>query len=69
MSHRDAELDAMLDVLEQAGLVESYIDEEGKDAMRLTVEGAKVARQMALSSEDDQGALLAALVEAAEEES
>jgi DNA-binding MarR family transcriptional regulator len=68
MSDRDAELDAMLDVLEQAGLVESYIDEEGKDAMRLTVEGAKVARQMALSSEDDQEALLAALVEAAEEE-
>jgi DNA-binding MarR family transcriptional regulator len=57
----------MVDILKQAGLVETYVDPSGRAAMRLTSDGERVARQMALSSEDDQEALLAALVEAAEE--
>lgn len=68
MDDRDDELDAMIDMLEQAGLVETYVDTDGKAAMRLTAEGERVARQMTTSSEDDQVALLAALVEAAEDE-
>ena len=55
-------------LLEQAGLVETYVDADGKIAMRLTADGERVARQMAMSSEDEQDALLAALVEAAEDD-
>ena len=60
----DAYLDAMLELLDGAGLVEQYVNEDGKEAMRLTAEGEKVARQIPFSSEDEQDALLAALVEA-----
>jgi DNA-binding MarR family transcriptional regulator len=65
---RDDQFDAMVEMLEQAGLVETYVDSDGRGAMRLTAEGERVARQMAMSSEDEQDLLLAALVEAAEEE-
>ena len=52
---------------EEEGLVETYVDSTGRAAMRLTADGERVARQMALSPDDEQDALLAALVEAAED--
>jgi len=52
----DAELDAIVAMLSEAGLNEEVID-DGKPSLCLTAEGKQVAQQMALSSEDDpQGA-------------
>jgi len=51
--------------LEEASLVETYTDDDGKAAMRLTEQGEQIARQTALSGEDDAAALLEALLEAA----
>jgi len=62
-----AELDARLHVLQGAGLVEAYVNEDGKDAMRLRPEGERVARQMVMLPKGEQDALLAALVEATAE--
>ena len=64
MSDHDAEMDAILELLEGAGLVEQYTDDEGKEAMRLTPDGARVARQMAMS--DDPEAALNSLLDATE---
>ena len=63
MDH-DAELDAILEQVETAGLVEQYVDEQGRPAMRLTAEGLRVARQLVMLGEDGQDALMAALLEA-----
>ncbi len=57
----DAELDAILTVLSKAGMVEEYVNEDGKPAMRLTPEGERVARQMSMS--DDPDGLLDTLLE------
>ena len=62
MSDDDAELDAILEQIEAAGLVEQYVDDDGKQAMRLTPEGLRVARQLAMLGEDGQDALMAALL-------
>ena len=67
MGH-DAELDAILEQVEAAGLVEQYLDEEGQQAMRLTPDGVRVARQLAMVGEDGQDELMAALLEAGEAE-
>ena len=64
MTDHDAEMDAILEALEGAGLVEQYTDEGGKEAMRLTPGGARVARQMAMS--DNPEGLLDALLDATE---
>jgi hypothetical protein len=48
----DAELDAILEQFEAAGLVEQYVDQEGRPAMRLTPEGVRVGRQLAMLGED-----------------
>ena len=63
----DAELDAILEQVETAGLVEQFIDEHGRPAMRLTPEGVRVARQLAMTDEAGQDALLEALLGAAED--
>ena len=39
MSDHSEELDALVDQLEAAGLVEQYTNEDGKEAMRLTPAG------------------------------
>jgi hypothetical protein len=57
-----AELDAILEQVEAAGLVEQYVDEEGKQAMRLTPEGVRVARLLTMLGEDGQDELMAALL-------
>jgi len=52
MTDRDAELDAIVSMLEDAGLVEPHVKEDGKDALRLTEKGAQVGRAMAMAGED-----------------
>ncbi len=54
-------MDASLSLLEGAGLVEQHNNDEGKEAMSLTPDGARVARQMAMSK--DPEAVLNALLE------
>jgi hypothetical protein len=62
MDH-DAEFDAILEQVEAARLVEQFTDEQGRLAMRLTPDGVRVARQLAMLGEDGQDALLAALLD------
>jgi hypothetical protein len=70
MTDHDAEMDALVQGLVTAGLIETFTDDdgdeamrltpEGDEAMRLTPEGEKVARQLALGADED--ALLEALL-------
>ena len=53
MTDHDAEMDAILELLQGAGLVEVYVNADGKQAMRLTDDGGRVARQMVMSEEPD----------------
>lgn len=53
MPENDAELDAIAAELEAAGLIEEYVNADGKAAMRFTPDVDQVARQMAMSSQDD----------------
>ncbi len=39
-------------------MVEEYVNEDGKQAMRPTPAGERVARQLAMAGEDGQDALL-----------
>ncbi len=48
MRDHDAELDAIVALLSQAGMVEVYVNEDGKPTMRLTPTGERVARPMAM---------------------
>ena len=63
IDHSDVVLATILDELRHAGYVEMYTDGDGKEAMRLTPEGEKVARQLAILGEDGQAALMDALME------
>ena len=58
MSDQDAQLDANLESAEKAGLVEVYFGDEGQQMMRLTPKGEQVARQLAMTDEDGQDALV-----------
>ena len=49
----DAEYDAVVKMLADAGLTETYTDDDGKEAIRLTVRGAQVGRAMAMAGDDD----------------
>jgi hypothetical protein len=44
MTDHNAELDAMVEQLVAAGVLETLTDDDGDEAMRLTPEGQKVAR-------------------------
>ena len=57
-------MDAIVATLSDAGLVEEYVNEDGRPTMRLTPDGERVARQMAMS--DDPDGLLDALLDASE---
>ena len=59
----DAELDAILDELEAADLVEQYVTEDGKPAMRLTEQGVRVRRSVALAGDEDAQVVLDALLD------
>ena len=54
MTEHDGELDATVDELAAAGLVETYTDDDGKPAYRLTREGAAVGRQLAMTEGGDE---------------
>lgn len=62
MTDHGAEMDAILKLLECAGLVEVYANADGTQVMRSTDDGERVARQMAMSEDPD--AVLDALLEA-----
>jgi hypothetical protein len=51
MTDHDAQLDAMTKQLVAAALLETFTDEDGDEAMRLTPDGEKVARQLALGAD------------------
>ena len=57
----DAETDAIVAQLGEAGLIEVYVNEEGKETYRLTAKGAPVARAIALAGEDGETVLDALL--------
>jgi hypothetical protein len=59
----DAEVDAIVAEMVAAGLVTVGTDAEGRETWTLTPQGAQVATQMAISSEDDAFALLDALLD------
>jgi len=68
MTDQDAELDAIVAMLEEAALVEQYTNEDGKEALRLTPKGAQLGRAMAIGDEDvDAEAVLDALLDAKEQ--
>jgi DNA-binding MarR family transcriptional regulator len=62
MTDHDAQLDAMTQQLVTAGLIETFTDADDDEAMRLTPEGEKVARQLAMSDDDSQDDLMEALL-------
>ena len=62
MTDHDATFDAMTKQLVKAGLRELSTDTDGDEAMRLTPEDEKVARQLAMSDEGGADALLEGLL-------
>jgi hypothetical protein len=63
MTDHDADLDAVVDMLEAADLAERYTTEDGAQAMRLTPKGAQVARTLAMTGDETT---LDALLDAAQ---
>jgi hypothetical protein len=53
MAEHDAEMDALTQQLITAGLLETFTDADGDEAMRLRPDGEKVARQLALGADED----------------
>ena len=67
MTDPDAELDAIVAMLSEAGLVEQYTNEDGKPALRLTPKGAQLGRAMAVAGDDAEAeVVLDALLDARE---
>ena len=65
VTDHDAALDALVDMLTDAGMVEEYTDDDGKPALRLTARGAQVGRALAMAGEDaEPETMLAALLDA-----
>jgi len=63
MDH-DAELDQTVAQRTEAGLLETYVDEVGQDALRLTAKGTAMGRSLAMAGEDvDPEAMLVQLRE------
>jgi hypothetical protein len=59
-------MDALIAEMVVAGLLTVGTDAEGRETWTLTPMGARAARQMAMSSQDDAFAMLDALLDAAE---
>jgi hypothetical protein len=53
MTEHDAEMDALMQPLVEAGLLELFTDDDGDEATRLTPEGERVARQLAMGADED----------------
>ena len=62
MTDADAEYTALVEQLTEAGLVEEYVTDDDQPGVRLTSEGEKVARQLALTDDAGQDALMNALL-------
>jgi hypothetical protein len=60
---QDAELDAVLELVEAAGRIEQDDDEQGRLAMSLTPEGVRIDRRYAMLGQDGQDALMAGLLQ------
>jgi len=60
----DAEVNAIVAGLVQAGLLTVGTDADGRETRTLTEQGEQVANQIAMSAEDDGVALLTALLAA-----
>ncbi len=58
------EYETIVAMLSEAGLVESYVTEDGADALRLTERGEQVGRALAMAGDDDANAVFDALLEA-----
>jgi hypothetical protein len=65
LPEHDAELDAIVDMLEAAGLAERYVTEEGSQAMRLWPKGTHVAGSLAMDTDAGE-TVLDALLDAIE---
>jgi hypothetical protein len=59
----DAEMAQPAAMLEERGLIEVYVDEEGREAYRLTVEGVRVGNMLAMVRGEDADAVLEALLD------
>ena len=63
MTDHEPDVQATIDMLVEVGMVEEYVHEDGKPALRLTPKGERVARQLAMTDEDGAAVLLDALLE------
>ena len=61
MKPRDEDIEALLDELESAGLIERYVDAEGY-GVRLTKTGQRITNQLAMMGDQAQGELMDALL-------
>ncbi len=60
----DNDLDAIVAELEAAGLIEQYVNEDGKPTLRLTPKGAQLGRAFAVARDEaNADVVLAALLE------
>ena len=57
------EYETIVAMLTEAGLVESYVTEDGAEALRLTERGEQVGRALAMAGDDDANAVFDALLE------
>jgi len=59
----DDEFETIVAMLTEAGLVESYVADDGAEALRLTQRGDQVGRALAMAGDDDANAVLDALLD------
>jgi DNA-binding PadR family transcriptional regulator len=57
-----AEVAALVGILEERGLVEVYVDEEGRETYRLTDEGVRLGNMLAMVDGEDAASVLEALL-------
>jgi DNA-binding MarR family transcriptional regulator len=63
MTDHDVEVDRLVEMLSDAGLLEAYVNEEGKDALRLTERGRELRTALTMDGGGDPEAALAALLQ------
>jgi DNA-binding MarR family transcriptional regulator len=59
---RNAEFEAIIGELVEAGYVEEYVGADGQAARRLTASGEQVARQLAMVADEEAAAMMAGMV-------
>ena len=58
----DADMAQLVALLEERGLVEVYLDDDGQASYRLTAEGVRVGNMLAMVEGDDIDAVATALL-------